>query len=99
MKGMLETKLETPKEPDSLSKPRAVHAVLYSTVAWRLLVATESNRNRLHYSSTVPIPVTFLCTSTVLFRPDVQSRVTATSELNTCEPASRVTPFSEQSTK
>ena len=36
---------------------------------------------------------------TVLFRPDVQSRVTATSELNTCEPASRITAFSEQSTK
>ena len=36
---------------------------------------------------------------TVLFRPDVQSCVTATSELNTDEPASHITVFSEQSTK
>ena len=37
--------------------------------------------------------------ATVLFQPDVQSHVTVTSELNTGEPASRITVFSEQSTK
>ena len=40
-----------------------------------------------------------ICAITVLFRPCVQSRVTAASELNGCEPSSRTTRSSERLAK
>ena len=67
-----------------LKNSRALWSVTTMTLCPRSLSSHFSRASRM---------------ATVLFQPDVQSRVTATSELNTGEPASRITVFSEQSTK